>query len=55
MLKPLTAMVCFYGPTVITAPFLFDELFELFDRNIEDYVEATAGFTCTISLMTARI
>ena len=27
------------GPTVITAPFLFDELFELFDRNIADYVE----------------
>ena len=27
------------GPTVITAPFLFDELFELFDRNIENYVE----------------
>ena len=27
------------GPTVITAPFLFDELFELFDRKIEDYVE----------------
>jgi phytoene desaturase len=27
------------GPTVITAPFLFDELFELFDRNIKDYVE----------------
>ena len=27
------------GPTVITAPFLFNELFELFDRKIEDYVE----------------
>ena len=27
------------GPTVITAPFLFAELFELFDRKIEDYVE----------------
>lgn len=27
------------GPTVITAPFLFNELFELFDRHIEDYVE----------------
>ena len=27
------------GPTVITTPFLFDELFELFDRNIENYVE----------------
>ena len=27
------------GPTVITAPFLFDELFELFDRNITDYIE----------------
>ena len=26
------------GPTVITAPFLFDELFALFDRKIEDYV-----------------
>ncbi len=27
------------GPTVITAPFLFDELFELFDRKITDYIE----------------
>ncbi len=27
------------GPTVITAPFLFEELFELFDRNIVDYIE----------------
>ena len=27
------------GPTVITAPFLFDELFELFDENRSDYVE----------------
>lgn len=27
------------GPTVITAPFLFDELFELFDRKREDYVQ----------------
>ncbi|MEM7051117.1 MAG: phytoene desaturase family protein [Acidobacteriota bacterium] len=27
------------GPTVITAPFLFEELFELFDKRIEDYVE----------------
>lgn len=27
------------GPTVITAPFLFEELFQLFDRKIEDYVE----------------
>jgi phytoene desaturase len=26
------------GPTVITAPFLFDELFELFGRSREDYV-----------------
>lgn len=26
------------GPTVITAPFLFSELFDLFDKNIEDYV-----------------
>jgi phytoene desaturase len=26
------------GPTVITAPFLFDELFELFGRKREDYV-----------------
>ena len=26
------------GPTVITAPFLFDELFELFDRKLSDYV-----------------
>lgn len=27
------------GPTIITAPFLFDELFELVGRNIKDYVE----------------
>ncbi|HRK30098.1 MAG TPA: phytoene desaturase family protein [Tepidisphaeraceae bacterium] len=27
------------GPTVITAPFLFDELFELFGKNREDYVK----------------
>ena len=27
------------GPTVITAPFMFDELFELAGRKIEDYVE----------------
>ncbi|MGH7179942.1 MAG: FAD-dependent oxidoreductase, partial [Tepidisphaeraceae bacterium] len=26
------------GPTVITAPFLFDELFELFGKKREDYV-----------------
>ena len=27
------------GPTVITAPFLFDELFELFDEKRENYIE----------------
>jgi phytoene desaturase len=27
------------GPTVVTAPFLFDELFELFGKRREDYVE----------------
>ncbi len=27
------------GPTVITAPFLFDELFELFGKKREDYVQ----------------
>ncbi len=27
------------GPTVITAPFLFRELFELFGRRLDDYVE----------------
>ena len=26
------------GPTVITAPFLFDELFELFDERLSDYI-----------------
>ena len=30
------------GPTVITAPFLFDELFELFDEKREDYIEFRA-------------
>lgn len=29
------------GPTVITAPFLFDELFELFGKRREDYVTFT--------------
>ena len=27
------------GPTIITAPFLFEELFELFNEKLEDYVE----------------
>ncbi|HAG73063.1 MAG TPA: phytoene desaturase, partial [Gammaproteobacteria bacterium] len=27
------------GPTVLTAPFLFDELFQLFNRRREDYVD----------------
>ena len=27
------------GPTVITAPFLFDELYELFDEKLGDYLE----------------
>ena len=27
------------GPTVITAPYLFDELFNLFNKKISDYVE----------------
>ena len=27
------------GPTVITAPFLFDELFELFGKSSSDYYE----------------
>ena len=27
------------GPTVITAPFLFEELFALFGRKLEDYVK----------------
>ena len=27
------------GPTVITAPFLFDELFNLFNKNREDYLD----------------
>lgn len=27
------------GPTVITAPYLFDELFELFDKKLSDYAE----------------
>ena len=27
------------GPTVITAPFLFEELFALFNKKIEDYVQ----------------
>ena len=29
------------GPTVITAPFLFDELFELFNEKREDFVRGT--------------
>ena len=27
------------GPTVITAPFLFDELFELFDEKLSDHLD----------------
>ena len=27
------------GPTVITAPFLFDELFELFNEKFSDHVD----------------
>ena len=27
------------GPTVITAPFLFEELFEVFDENIHDHLK----------------
>ena len=27
------------GPTVITAPFLFDELFELFDEKLTDHLD----------------
>lgn len=27
------------GPTVLTAPFLFEELFELFDKSLADYVK----------------
>ena len=30
------------GPTVITAPFLFDELFALFDRQRADYIDFVA-------------
>ncbi|MDT0594747.1 phytoene desaturase family protein [Glaciecola petra] len=26
------------GPTVVTAPFLFEELFELFDKQLSDYI-----------------
>ena len=26
------------GPTVITAPFLFEELFELYDKNLKDHL-----------------
>jgi phytoene desaturase len=27
------------GPTVITAPYLFEELFSLFNKKISDYVK----------------
>ena len=27
------------GPTVITAPYLFDELFDLFDKDLKDYIQ----------------
>ena len=29
------------GPTVITAPYLIEELFELFNKNPKDYIELT--------------
>ena len=32
------------GPTVITAPYLFDELFELFGKDRKDYFEASEAF-----------
>ena len=27
------------GPTVVTAPFLFEELFELFGKSLHDYID----------------
>jgi len=30
------------GPTVITAPYLINELFELFNKNPEDYIKLTS-------------
>jgi phytoene desaturase len=29
------------GPTVITAPYLIEELFELFNKKAEDYIKLT--------------
>ena len=29
------------GPTVITAPYLIDELFELFNKKSQDYIKLT--------------
>ena len=29
------------GPTVITAPYLLDELFDLFNKNSKDYINLT--------------
>jgi phytoene desaturase len=40
------------GPTVVTAPYLFDELFELFGKRREDYVEflpVDPFYRCTFS------
>jgi phytoene desaturase len=38
------------GPTLITAPFLFDELFELFGEKREDYLE----FRPLVSILFSR-
>ena len=35
------------GPTVITAPFLFDELFELFNKKREKYIKFVKLDPCT--------
>ena len=42
-LEFLKKMVLLYdaGPTVITAPYLINELFELFNKDPEDYIELT--------------
>ena len=36
------------GPTVITAPYLIEELFEIFNKNPDDYINITPLKICLL-------
>ena len=42
------------GPTVITAPYLFEELFSLYNKNISDYVKIVP-LICGIDLYSVTV